>query len=467
MAGIGFRLQKLLSGKSYTDLIKAYLFSAVIMTGPILVVLVSLALVKAASQWRLSIEEGYVLLSLIVYVYAFSMVGVSPFLYIVTRYLADKQYMGEIDTHTPAYLAVLLIVFLFQSVVALLFLSHLPLELAVKWPVFCLYLLVNGIWLAMVFLSAARSYLWIVWAYFLGGALGTAAAMFLGRQSGLSGFLNGYALGQAILFFILTVRIFIEFGCRSPLDFGFLAYAKKYPYLVLVGIFYYIGIWVDKFVFWFSPGAQVVAGQIHVFPRYDTPMFLAFLTVIPSMAYFLIQMETSFFRHYQGYYKSIREREGLQSIREKKQGILRNLTGNFQRYALFQGVLSGLVILFIYQIGDLFNLNPLQMGILRVGILGAFMQMGYMMVLNILFYFDFQKDACILTFLYFACNALFTWVTLQIGLPAYGFGYMAAAFVTLLFGFVTLDRKLKEIDYWTFMRQPVLVPKFKFETERP
>lgn len=205
---------------------------------------------------------------------------------------------------------------------------------------------------------------------------------------------------------------------------------------------------------------------IRVFSNYDTPMFLAFMTIVPSMAFFLVQMETSFVKHYAAYYQGVRGRADYFTLEEKKEGILKNLTDHFKKFVFFQGILSGFVILFIHAVAEAVHLNPLQTGIFRIGILGTFLQMGFLMILNILFYFDFQKEACAMTLLFAAANTFLTAVTLKIGLPAYGFGFASACFVTVAAGFFVMDAKIRDLSYWTFMRQPILLPKLMFEKEQ-
>lgn len=465
MAGIGFRLQKLLASESYSSLVRAYLYSAIIASGPLLVVVFLLAIVKTFIQSRLGYDEATLFQGIIVYSFAFSLLGTGPILYVVTRYLADKYYLKQMETFTPTYLSTLLIVFVVQSLAALPLLRILEIPFNAKWAVLCLYLSINGIWIAMIFLSAAKSYLWIVMAFGLGSAVGVTASLLLGTTGGLSGFLFGYTLGQVLTFLLLTARIISEFGYSFPYDFGVAGYFRKYPYLVLVGLFYYLGLWIDKMIFWYSAEGQRVGAGIYLFSDYDTPMFLAFLTIVPSMAFFLIQMETSFAQRYAAYYRGVRNRAPLGKLLQRKSELMENLTLNFQKYVIFQGFFSSLAIFFIYRIAEGFHLDPYQMGVFRIGILGAFLQMGFMMILNIFFYFDFQKEVFWVTFVYFFFNTIFTLASRKIGLPAYGFGYTAAGFVTVVFAFVLLNKRLKNLDYWTFMRQPILIPRFKLEKE--
>ena len=465
MAGIGFRLQKLLSGESYTELVKAFLYSSFIVSGPMLVVILSLALINQATEVRLTIEEKNLMMGLVVYIYAFSMVGVGPILYVVTRYLADMYYLKKVETFAPTYMAALQLVFAYQLVIGIAFLTILPLTLMEKWIVLSLYLMINGVWVAMVFLSAARHYNWIFAAYAIGAVMGIGTAMAIGRSVGFTGFLAGYTVGQGICFGILTFRIFKEFGFDGSTDYGFLKYFRQHYYLALVGLCYYLGIWADKVLFWFSPGGKIITTGIRILPDYDTPMFLSFLTIIPSMAFFLVQMETSFVKYFRAYYDSIRNREDLQTIRACKDVMILNLTQQFQKFVLFQGLFSGVIILSIYEIAEAFFLNPYQIGIFRIGILGAFLLMGYAMIINILFYFDFQKDVFYLTLLFLVSNVALTWWTLKIGLPAYGFGFAGASFISVLAGVLLMDYRIKDVYYYTFMKQPIIVPHFKLEAE--
>lgn len=61
----------------------------------------------------------------------------------------------------------------------------------------------------------------------------------------------------------------------------------------------------------------------------------------------------------------------------------------------------------------------------------------------------------LLTLLFFALNAAATAVTVYLGLEFYGYGYLAASFLTLLAGILVLDYKLKNLEYITFVMQPV------------
>ena len=60
--------------------------------------------------------------------------------------------------------------------------------------------------------------------------------------------------------------------------------------LVWVGFFYNFGLWLDKFMFWFYlPTSQPIIGPLRASLIYDIPVFLAYLSIIPGMAVFLVK----------------------------------------------------------------------------------------------------------------------------------------------------------------------------------
>jgi polysaccharide biosynthesis protein PelG len=465
MAGIGFRLQKLVSGDSYTDLIKAYAFSSVIASGPMIIVIISLSMVHNMGKAWMGPDDASYFVGLAVYCFAGAMLGVGGILNIVTRYIADHYFHQNFDVFTPTYLSALEFTIFFQSIPAIAFLYHAPILFHEKWVAYMLFMFINGIWLAMAFLSAAKSYLWIVWAYVIGGAAGIVAGMILGPIGGFFGVLAAFTLGQAVTFLILTFRIFREFGYKRSSNFDFVLFFKKHPYLFWVGTFINLGVWADKFLMWNSPLGVEIGPLLYGAPDYDTPIFLAYVMVIPSMAFFLVQMETSFAKSYTGYFRSIQTKEAWQAILGKKEELLTTITKNFQMFIVFQGIITGLAIILVYDLAEILSLNFYQLGIFRIGLLATFLQMGFLMFLNLYFYFDFQKEVFWISFIFCVSNTALTYITIQIGHETYGFGLMASCFIGLLLTFLVLDHKLKRLDYYTFMQQAILVPKFDLETD--
>lgn len=465
MAGIGFRLQNLLRKKSITATVKAYLYSSMIVAGPMILSIITLAIMKLMIRNKLGLEQDFIIQGIYIYATAFSLIGSAPFLYVITRYLADQYFLRNFEAFTPTYLSSLLAICLFQSPFCIWFLYPVDLPFSTKILAYLLYQVTNGVWLSMIFLSAARSYTWITLSFLFGSVTSLLAGLALGYRHGMDGFLAGMVLGMAMSFCLLTLRINFEFGARLRVGAEFFLYFFKYPKLVFIGVFYNMGIWIDKFVFWNDAEAIVVKEVFRFHPVYDGPQLLAFITVFPAMAFFLITLETDFAKHFHDYYRMISLHQPMRQVTRMK-GILTSiLTSNFQLFVVIQSSISVLAIFFVDSIADYFMLSSMQMGVLRVAILGAYLQVTYMIVMNLLFYFDFQTEVLTLTVIYLVVNAAGSWMTLQWGLVTYGWGQALAGLATSLTGLYFLNNRVERLEYHTFMLQPITLPRFKMEGE--
>ena len=455
MAGIGFHLKKILSQDSFSSTLKAYAYSALISSGPLLMTIGVIFSINWMSIESLTSRELAYLKTLVTYGFALSLVAVGPGYMAITRYLADEYYRKHTASYTAAYFSCLALHALFFGPLVFLYFSFLSVSIQVKIAALLLFLFALGTWIAMLFLSAARDYMRILLAFFAGSVASVALAYFLGKGKGMAEYFTGFVCGQGVTFLVLSVAIVREFGYKEARDYYWLGTFRKYPFLCAMGFFYNLGIWIDKFVFWLSPESTVLDAGLRYSHIYDGPMFFAYLTVVPSMAYFLIQMETDFFFKYSGYYRGIQNQESLESLERRRLRMVESLEENFKRLILFQGMISGLSLLAVPWLVRIARLEYLHMGVLRAGILGSYLLVAYLIVLLILLYFDCQREAFFCSFFFCLTNALFTAASIRMGLAAYGFGFAASCFVSLIAAFYFLNRRLYLLHYWTFMRQPL------------
>ena len=105
MAGIGFRLKKLLDKDSYTSTMLAHICSAFISSGPWIISVLVIVIMEIIQYRQITIYEVYVFQATVVYCYAFSLVVIGIFQMPLTRYLADMLYQKKYDEYLPAYAA--------------------------------------------------------------------------------------------------------------------------------------------------------------------------------------------------------------------------------------------------------------------------------------------------------------------------------------------------------------------------
>ncbi|MFN3429791.1 MAG: exopolysaccharide Pel transporter PelG [Candidatus Sericytochromatia bacterium] len=457
MAGIGFTLRRLLGSDGLSGPLQAFAYATVISSGPWLTSSLALAMLGTWSALTPGGQATDVFLAIVSYCFAFSLVGVGVCQMVASRYLADRLYEDRPDTFAPAFAQLLMPLLGAQLVVSATFAACVPLPLLVKVAAVTLYLALNGTWLAMVFLSAAHDFKAIAWAFAIGWGLSLALGLSGSHTAGLEGQITGFAAGAAFTFFALLARLDREFGVprRSAPELG--AYFGRYWPLVVTGVAYNLGIWIDKIVFWYTDGpGHAVAGPLRAAPVYDNAMFLAYMTIIPALALFLLKVETDFYDEYRAYFSAIAAREGLGvllAVKARMAAVLRESLGLLVK---LQGTLTLAIVLLAPEITAALKISWLSLFVFRVGVIGAFLHVLHLTVMILLLYFDFRKEAAALAVVFLASNWLFSILSVtQAGLAAYGFGYAVASAVTLLFGLALLEANLRDLEYHVFMKQPL------------
>ncbi|OGR97708.1 MAG: hypothetical protein A2V88_03445 [Elusimicrobia bacterium RBG_16_66_12] len=453
MAGIGFRLQKLLSGDDYTSTLKAYGYSSVITAGPFLMTVFLVLFVQYISRGTLDNINMAYLQSLITYCFAFSLVTVGASYLVITRYVADEYYRGHVTSFSATFFSAYTLNLLFWGPWVFWYFSGLSAGWGMRLSAFLLYAFALGIWLAMIFLSAAHNYKAINRAFLWGVGASLAASYLMGRRLGLPGYFGGFVLGQGVVLLGLVSAMIEEFGYWESRDHSWLRYFRLHPRLAAVGFFFNLGIWVDKFIFWASPQGEWLDSRLRYCWVYDTPMFFAYLSILPAMVYFFLQVETDFFGKYHDYYKGIQDQKGLAALERRRQDIVRSLNFTLGRLVVLQGIISLAVLLIVPWIAQWTGLLPLQMSVLRVGIYSSFMQAACLILINILLYFDHQQETLLVSGAFCAANAVFTHATLDMGLFTFGYGYGLACMLGTGLGVYFLNERLRLLHYWTFSRQ--------------
>lgn len=458
MAGIGFRLQKLLSGDDYTGTVKAFGFSTLITAGPFLLTILLVLFVQSLSHETLTDRGIAYLQALITYCFAFSLITVGPSYLVLTRYVADEYYRGHVTSFTASFFSAYTTNLLMFSPFVLWFFSGLSVNWGMRLEACALYALAVGLWLAMIFLSAAQNYWLVSRAFLLGLGVSLPSAYILGRWFGLQGYFTGFLAGQAVVLINLVAAMVKEFGYWEPTDHNWLSYFRLHPRLAGIGLFYNLGIWADKFLFWASSEGEWLDRRLRYSPIYDTPMFVAYMTILPALVYFFLLVETDFFNKYHDYFLSIQRQEGLAALERRRLGITRSLRFNFRRVLTVQSLCTGFCLMIAPWIIIVARMDPMHLSVLRLGMFAAFIQACGLIALNVLLYFDHQLEGLTVSAVFCVLNAALTDLTLRLGLFSYGYGYAIACFAALALALYFLNERLRLLHYWTFTRQPFPEP---------
>jgi uncharacterized membrane protein len=457
MAGIGFELRRLLRKNTLLGMVEAYAYAGIIGSGPwvfsilgiLFVGLISASIATPSftiTQFQTSVT----------YLVASSLVLTGLVQLAFTRFVSDRVFEGKDETIMANLNGLLLVVVLVASLLGTLCLFLVFPGLSVLYRLLMLagFVLMCVVWVMTVFLSGMKRYRAIVVLFGVAYSLIIGLALLL-RPYGLEGLLGGFVIGHLVLvggMWLLTARDFLP--REQLISFDFARRGLFYPSLMAIGLLYNLGIWVDKFMFWYFPDtSDQVIGYLQASVIYDLPVFLSYLSIIPGMAVFLVRIETDFVEFYDKFYNAVRSGGSLEYIENMRDEMVYSIQqglseiGKIQTLAVLGAFVAGPSLLRTLGISELY------LPLLYVQVIGAGLQVGLMAVLNVFFYLDQRKVVLWLCAEFVMLNIILTAGTLVWGAALYGYGFTLAVLITLITGLILLSRRLNRLEYETFMLQ--------------
>lgn len=456
MAGIGFALRNLTRQDTISSLAGAAGHAAVIAAGPWLFTIVSLAVITLISEPLAGAEALANFRVVIIYAFATSLVLSAPVTIVATRVVADALWLRKPE-RVPELLIggyLLAVAAVVPGAVALVLYFRVPLHLGLA--LLSASSMVALIWVALSFCGAVRDYNGVTWS-FLSGLLVAVVMSILAavRELGAPYMVWGFVTGLSVTFLGLTLRVVSTFPqpVRNPLAgvWELVAAFGRYRHLALGALAGTAGVWVDKWMFWFSPvGEHVTGGFVHA-PLYDSAMFISSLTMIPALASFVVRLETEFFERYQNYYAIIQGHGTINQIEAARARLASYTLDNLVLVTLAQVGICAAVVLLAPGIVDALHLQFRQIAILRYGALGAVFQFILIAATSMLIFFDRRRLFLWLQVLFLALNAGLTVVTLAFGEDYYGVGYFASCLIVSFIAYLAADRTFMRLNYLTFI----------------
>ncbi|MEX0998844.1 MAG: exopolysaccharide Pel transporter PelG [Thermodesulfobacteriota bacterium] len=453
MAGIGFRLRKLMKADTLSGLALAYTFAGIIGSGPWVLSIVGILLIGFISIENASVPffVGQFQIS-VTYLMATSLILTGPLQLMLTRFIADKLYEKHDELVLPNLAGAICIVIAVSGTLAAFCLVYL-FDGTVLYRLLMMsgLIVLSTIWIVVIILSGLKAYREILLAFLLGYGITVWASKELGTF-GLEGLLSGFVLGQSFLLFMLVTVVFRSYTSHKLIAFDFLRRNQIFPSLAITGLLYNLAIWADKFIFWFNPQTS----ETSIFPLrgseiYDLPIFLAYLSIIPGMAVFLLRMETDFVEQYTKFYRAINDGAPLKLILEIYEEMLLVIRRGF--IEIFK--VQGMTIIILLAVGDKLlawvGISPVYRVLLNIDLVAVGIQVLLLAILNLLFYFDYRKDALYLCLLFVISNIIFTVLSQYLGPTFYGYGFAVSVTLTTLVGMAILMKRINLLVFETFM----------------
>jgi uncharacterized membrane protein len=456
VAGIGFELRKLLKRDSYFSLLQTYAYAGIISSGPwvlsiIAVMIIGIISIPVVTQKFLVTQFQ----TSLIYLIAFSLLFTGFIQLAFTRYCADRIYQKEHFRLLPNLNGLLLVVTLLAGLFAfpVTFLVFPENSILFKLLFATTFVTLACVWVAAIMLSGLKAYKAILVNFALGYGLSLGLSYFF-RVWALEGLMLAFVCGQFLLLMGMLLVVSRNYPARSFIEFDFLKPGRMYLSLVFIGFFYNMGIWTDKFIFWFHPdtGTQVM-GPLYASEIYDLPVFLAYLSILPGMAVFLVRMETSFVEYYDRFFDAVSEGGTLIYIREMKDEMVRMAREGIYDIIKVQAVVTIAIYLMGRTILEMVGIPLVYLPLLYVDVAAAGFQVVFLAILNVYFYLDQRGRALFLTILFTALNATLSFLSVWLGPFYYGYGFAVSLSITIFCGMLLLDRDLEQLEYETFMLQ--------------
>lgn len=457
MAGIGFELRKVISRGGISSFLSAAFSGTMIVAGPWVISIISISIIQNVLAATMP-DDGGLFIAAVIYAYAFSMVLFGGMQYIVTRIFADQLWEKKEEEAVSSMLAYSIP----QSIIAIIAGAALsvPMRAYVGNPglFVCaftlLFLTVSLLWLCMLFVSILNKYLLILFTYLGGMGLSIGLTFVFSRTAGSAGALLGFALGHASI--VLVLMILIVQGKKHLRLRGFFTafktYIKDFKMLLATGILYSIGIWIDKIVYWFGKGNSISGGFWHLYGIYDLPVFIANLTMIPGLIYFIISSETAFAMGLKKIILSL-PKSRFAEIQRKKYALLSIAKHNLadQTY-LHLAVGAGLMFLIPLLNAKLFG-GAMRFDILAVTLLGVICHLFFFTLINYSFYLDYFRETALGALLYTGSNVLLSLLFIALPVPILpGTSYAVAGFAASIFMYFLFFNRAKTAERHIFLR---------------
>ena len=458
MAGVGFKIREMITRESYGSLFRAYTYSGIIGAGTWLIsifaILFTVFFIHHGNYFALYIRQFQVSVTGLI---VSSLILSSSVQHSYTRYVSDRLFEKKPEQVLPSLMSICLVVTVICGVLIYSFINYLFKDASVCYRL-CFastFVILANIWPCSNLLAGLKKYTELL-ICFSASYLIFIAAAFLLRTDGLSGLMVAFMLSQFFILLGMLMIVFKYFFSNHLIDFDYFSRKKTYVSLVFASLFFNLGVWIDKIIFWAWPEtSHHVIGVLRASTIYVLPMFFAFLSMIPGFAVFVFRVEADFSVYYDYYFRAVRDGGTFKEIVEKRDQLVIK-----SRAAIFDLIkMQSIIVLFVYLFGEsllsYFRVPTMHFYLLRTDTLSVTFFLMLIAITNMLFYLDKRILVLNLSLFFLVSNAVLTLITLRLGILYYGYGFCASLFLTCLVGLYCLDKHFRNLEYSTFMLRKV------------
>jgi uncharacterized membrane protein len=305
----------------------------------------------------------------------------------------------------------------------------------------------------MVFVSTLKDYNLVTYSFLI-GMIVTLLLLYFVLNDNLKELIESFTIGTVLTIVILIARLKFDFESKKILDFTFMIRAKYLP-LFFSGLFLNLGIWIDKIIYWHSDKGTELTKGFFFFPEYDFVMFISYLIIIPTTAYFTVYIETVFYENQRDYFSSIENKKPLSVIKSYEEKLIKAFVNGLIKIAVFQFSSAFLFVLTTQYLLDISNINIASIPILRIVVFAVSLQMILNVIVIFLYYFNYQKEVLFISIVFFMSNLLLTLYMKDLPYEFVSYSYFNSLLLTLFVALLIAIYKMERISFYTFSKNNV------------
>lgn len=450
MAGIGFELKKVLSQKSLSGFFKASISGIFIVSGPWLLSIISLGFISLiVKNSSINILDQF--FGILVYIFAISLILTGGIQYLFTRLFSDFIYDNRVNE--SLFIIILYLIttgilsFIIGGVISAFILGFNFDNFLLIFACAFQSSVINMLWIILIFVSFLKWFKKIL-LFFLVGIIIMVFIIFFAGINQLSHLLITYTLGNL---FTLIALIYLSVKDYTPkriryelLIMIFVDYWQKYKYLFFTGMLYYATFWVDKILYWIFFGEYIDQINIKLLYSYDMSMYIANISTIPGMVYFIINSETTFFMKIKKFLISLSYSD-YRTIRINKNRLKKSAHDDINRQTMNQSLITSALCLLSYYIFPEFYITMI------LALWAANFQLIFFTYINYLFYMNKYNSSFIIVFLTTLVNIIlfFLYYLLPIeNIP--GFSYLVSSLIGCILAYNVFNYSVDRLDMYVY-----------------
>ena len=463
MAGIGVKLNKIYSKRTLTTNLIGLGYSSVITVAPMFLVILSIIVMQLLLDGFLLGYSVRLLFSCtVMYIFIFSLLVVSPFNSVLSKYLSDVIYNERYEDILPCFYMGMLLNLAVGFLIGFPFCAWAYLSGNLTLPytcaAYCGFMLLVQVLYAMLYLSICKDYGKISLYYFFGAVLAVALSWILVRGFGISEELGmlisldaGFLLTSA--FEIGMIRSY--FRRNSGKYTAVFEYFAKYWKLILANFLYTVGLYVHNFVFWTTDLRVVVANTFLCALPYDMASCLAVFTNISASVIFISRVEMHFHERYRIYSEAVIGGRWKDIVNAKKR-MFRQLSEELMSLARIQFIITVIVFLLAIIFLPQYGYSGLTMSIYPCMAAGYFILFLMYALIIFLYYFNDLTGALLTSGSFFLTTLISSIISSFLPEIWYGLGVTMGALMGWCVSYFRIRYLEKHLDNHIFCTGQIL-----------